>query len=367
MTMFRALGLMSGTSMDGVDVALIQSDGEKQVRQGPSSFQPYSQGDRILLRQALEDARGLKRRNARPGALAAAEALVTLRHVEAVEAFLLEHGVAREALDIVGFHGQTVVHRPEKKLTVQIGDAKTLAMRLGLAVASDFRAADVAAGGHGAPLVPVYHRALVEAAGLPGLVGVLNLGGVANLTVLAQGAEPLACDTGPGNALIDDLLLERSGVAMDVDGAAAAQGKVHSAALAAMMLHPYFQKLPPKSLDRNDFSRAAVASLGVEDAAATLAAFTAESVAHLLLQLPQTPNEIIVCGGGAKNPVILRELAARTGARIRTADDAGWSADAMEAQAFAYLAIRTLKKLPITFPTTTGAPRPLPGGIIHRP
>ena len=367
MPLFRAIGLMSGTSLDGVDVALIQSDGEAIVRQGPSSFTPYSGEDRARLRQSLLDAKALSDRHDRPGILPAVEAMVTSRHAEAVEVFLAAHSMTRSDIDIIGFHGQTVLHRPDIALTVQIGDGAALATRLSIPVACDFRAADVAAGGQGAPLVPVYHRALAEASGLQGLNAVLNLGGVGNVTLIAQGSEPLACDTGPGNALIDDLMLERTGAAMDASGETAAGGSVNEAALALLMANPFFDKPPPKSLDRNAFSLAAVAQLSTPDAAATLAAFTAEAVASLIRALPLAPHEIIVCGGGAKNPVILRELAARTGAKISTAEDHGWSSDAMEAQAFAYLALRTKLGLPITFPTTTGAPRPLLGGILLKP
>ena len=367
MPLTRAIGLMSGTSMDGVDVALIDTDGEGRVIQGPSSFAPYSASDRLLLRQALSDATPLTDRSARPGALAQAEKLITERHAEAVEDFLAAHSIERDTVGIIGFHGQTVLHRPERRLTVQIGDGAALAQRLGIAVAFDFRAADVAAGGHGAPLVPVYHRALVEAAGLRGATCLLNIGGVANVTYVTPGADPIACDTGPGNALIDDLMLARTGEAMDRDGKAAVRGVVDATALAALMAHPFFAEKPPKSLDRNAFSTAPIAGLSTEDAAATLAAFTAESIARLLAMLPMAPARIIVCGGGARNPVILRELAARCTAEVTTADQQGWSADAMEAQAFAYLAVRTLRDLPITFPTTTGAGAPLIGGVIRQP
>jgi anhydro-N-acetylmuramic acid kinase len=363
MTLMRAIGLMSGTSIDGVDVALIDTDGERVVRQGPSSFAPYDDADRALLRRALADALPMTDRTARPGALAAAQDMITQRHAAAVEDFLAAHDLAREAIDIIGFHGQTVLHRPEQRLTVQIGDADALAKRLGVRVAHDFRAADVASGGQGAPLVPAYHRALVEAAGLKGAIGVLNIGGVANISFCVGDADPLACDTGPGNALIDDLMLARTGVAMDRDGAAAARGTVNAAALALLIAHPFFQQMPPKSLDRNAFSLAPVEALSTEDAAATLAAFTAEAVARLR-GLPSALSHIIVCGGGAKNPVIMRELAARTGAAVTSADQHGWSADAMEAQAFAYLAVRTQMGLPLTFPSTTGVSEARRGGVI---
>jgi anhydro-N-acetylmuramic acid kinase len=364
-----AIGLMSGTSMDGVDVALIKTDGEGQVRQGPSGFRPYAPDERDLLRAALADAVGLDDRSRRPGRLAEAEALVTRAHAEAVESFLAAQALAASSVDVVGFHGQTVLHRPEKRLTVQIGDGPSLAGRLGLRVVHDFRAADVAAGGQGAPFVPIYHAALVRAARAAGVlpagaVAVLNLGGVANATVVDRSGAPMACDTGPANALVDDLMLARTGRAMDEGGAVAAQGRVDDTVLARLLAHPFFEEMPPKSLDRNDFSRDLVESLATADAAATLTAFSAAGVAALVRHLPEAPELWIASGGGARNPTLLRMLAERIGAPVVTADSLGWSADAMEAQAFAYLAVRSLKGLPLSFPATTGVPEPMPGGVL---
>ncbi len=362
----NVIGLMSGTSMDGVDVALIETDGERAIRFGPQASFPYDDADRAVLRGALCEATTLRDRRARPGRLAQAEALVTERHAAAVEAFLTRFDVARDSIDLVGFHGQTVLHRPEARLTVQIGDGSALAARLGMTVASDFRAADVAGGGQGAPLVPVYHQALVEREGLDGPVVVINIGGVANITYIAEGEDPLACDTGPGNALLDDLMLERTGIAIDTDGATAARGTVDATALATLMAHPFFQRPAPKSLDRNAFSRAPVAALSTEDAAATLVAFTAATIAAAIAAL-RPPTLAIVCGGGGRNTTLMRNLAARLPCPVETADERGWSTDAMEAQAFAYLAVRQTRALPITFPRTTGIAAPMPGGRLDRP
>ena len=363
----RAIGLMSGTSMDGVDIAWLETDGERRLRFGATGFAPYREPDRALLRAALAQAATLRDRAARPGVLAAADAMVVARHAEAVAAFLRANALERETIDLVGFHGQTVVHAPERGLTVQIGDGAALARRLGAPVAYDFRAGDVAAGGQGAPLTPVFHRALVEAAGLAGPVVVLNIGGVANMTVVTPGGDPIACDTGPGNALIDDLMLDRTGAPLDRDGAAAAQGAVDQAALARLLDHPFFATPPPKSLDRNAFSRDAVASLATPDAAATLVAFTAETIARAVALLPARPRAIVVCGGGARNPTLIGAIAARAGVAVTCADAYGWSADALEAQAFAYLAVRAARGLPLTFPTTTGVARPTGGGVIVAP
>jgi anhydro-N-acetylmuramic acid kinase len=365
MRLFRAIGLMSGTSMDGVDVALIETDGESEVRLGPFLCRPYSESDRALLRRALEDARQIDARSERPGVLPEAERAITERHIEAVQAFLGANNIDHGTIDIVGFHGQTVLHRPETRLTVQIGDGHELARRTGIPVAFDFRAPDVAAGGHGAPLVPVFHRALAEAAGLESPVVILNLGGVANLTYLAgRGADPLAWDTGPGNALLDDLMLKRTGAVMDVGGQTAAAGKVDEAALAQLLAHPYFALPPPKSLDRNAFASAAVASLATADAAATLVAFTAASIAAALRHLPAPPRHLVAAGGGTRNLLLMAEIARLSGLPCEPAESLGWSADAMEAQAFAYLAVRSRAGLPLTFPTTTGVPRPMTGGRL---
>ena len=363
----RAIGLMSGTSLDGIDVALLDTDGDARVEAGPSATFGYSDDDRALLRSALEVARTLDDRNARPGALDAAERMITARHAEAVSAFLGRFGLARETVDVVGFHGQTVLHRPERRLTVQIGDGGALARDLGLRVVADMRAADVAAGGQGAPLVPAYHRALVHAAGWRDPTLVINIGGVANVTLVHGDADPVACDTGPGNALLDDMMLERTGVAMDTDGALAATGRVDPEALARLLDHPFFALPPPKSLDRNDFSKSAVDHLADPDAAATLVAFTAASIGCCVDHLPSRPVRAIVCGGGSRNPTLMKALAARTGFPVQTGEECGWQSDAIEAQAFAYLAVRALDGKALTFPTTTGVPHPLPGGLLHRP
>jgi anhydro-N-acetylmuramic acid kinase len=362
--MYRAIGLMSGTSVDAVDVALIETDGESRVTPGAVRSFAYRPEDRVLLRAALGEAAALTNRTARPGVLAQAEDMVTARHAAAVEEFLDAEGLARDAIDVVGFHGQTVLHRPQDRLTVQIGDGAALSRVLGLKVIHDFRAADVAAGGQGAPLVPIYHKALALAAGFAEPLIVVNIGGVANLTFLNGEADPLAFDTGPGNALIDDLMLRRQGVAMDEGGLIAGQGKIDYVALVELLGHPYFEKVPPKSLDRNAFSAARVEGLKLEDAAATLSAFTAQSIVNSLAHLPEAPKMAILCGGGARNLTLRWELMQRLPCGLVLADMLGWSADGMEAQAFAYLAVRRLRNLPITFPTSTGVKEALPGGCV---
>ncbi|MBI1202860.1 MAG: anhydro-N-acetylmuramic acid kinase [Rhodopseudomonas sp.] len=360
---------MSGTSLDGVDVALLETDGTRILGFGPVGYRAYSDDERALLRQALADAVGLSDRAARPGVLGQAEAFITRAHAEAVESFLAAEAIDRADIGIVGFHGQTVLHRPADRLTVQIGDGAALATRLGLPVAYDFRAADVAVGGQGAPLVPVFHQALARGLDRPHPIAVLNIGGVANVTFV-DGGDPVACDTGPGNALIDDFMRARTGSPLDRDGDAAACGMVDEAFIASVLRHPFFAQPCPKSLDRNDFALANIGlpALSVADGAATLSALTAASVARVVERLPVPPRSWIVAGGGARNPTLMKMLAARLApATVESADAVGWQSQSIEAQAFAYLAVRTLAGLPITFPLTTGVERPMTGGIVVRP
>jgi anhydro-N-acetylmuramic acid kinase len=365
----KAIGLMSGTSLDGVDVALIEADGARISAFGPVGYRPYSDEERALLRAALADGAALTDRAARPGALAEAENFVTRVHAETVEAFLDTEQIARSEIAIVGFHGQTVLHKPAARLTVQIGDGAALAKRLKMPVAYDFRAADVAAGGQGAPLVPIFHQALARDLDRPHPIAVLNVGGVANVTFV-DGGDPVACDTGPGNALIDDFMRARTGAPLDRDGDEASRGKVNEDFVSRVLAHPFFDLACPKSLDRNAFAFANIGlpDFTVADGAATLSALTAASVARVVARLPIPPRSWIVAGGGARNPTMMRMLAERLApATVETADAVGWSSQSIEAQAFAYLAVRTLNGLPITFPLTTGVKEPMTGGVVVEP
>jgi anhydro-N-acetylmuramic acid kinase len=369
----RAIGLMSGTSMDGIDVALIETDGETGSRFGPSAVHPYAEYDVALLRRAMEEARGLRERTTRPGAIGKAEHVSTALHVSAVNTFLTMNNIDRGIIDVIGYHGQTVLHRPKERLTIQLGDGAALARETGIPVVYDFRAADVVAGGQGAPLVPVFHRALARVLDRPHPIVVLNLGGVANITFIDGERDPIACDTGPANALLDDFMRSRQGAARDADGAAAAKGRVDTKAIERMLKHPFFAQTCPKSLDRNDLrewvaAHAGLAEKSVEDGAATLTMLTAATVARVIQVLPRVPKSWIVAGGGARNPTLVQMLKQQlTPARVETADQVGWSIDALEAQAFAFLAVRSLNRLPLTFPTTTGAPKPMRGGVLVRP
>ena len=349
----RVIGLMSGTSLDGVDAALIETDGERVTAFGPSVTLPYNDALRGDLRQLIDD--GVSGKASTSPALLAS---FMASQIEAMDALGAE-------ADLIGFHGQTILHDPARRRTIQIGDAAFLARRTGLPVAGDFRLADVAAGGQGAPFVPVFHQALAQDLEKPLLV--VNIGGVANLTFLGAGGALLACDTGPGNALLDDFVHARTGAAMDRDGALAASGVAHEPVLRALLADPYFGKPAPKSLDRQHFAHAlgAVAHLSTPDGAATLAAFTARAVAAT--PLPAAPRRVLVCGGGRHNPAIMRALAAAMPASVEPVEAVGWDGDALEAQCFAFLAARVARGLPLSFPGTTGVPHPMPGGRIVHP
>lgn len=357
------IGLMSGTSMDGVDAAVLFTDGEAVARPGPTTFRPYRDDERTVLRQALAVARLIEDRNARPGILAKAERIVTDAHAEAVERLREAFG---GPVDLVGFHGQTVFHAPDRRLTVQIGDGRGLARRLGIPVVYDFRAADVAAGGQGAPFVPLYHRALVRMAGLSGNVVVANVGGVGNITRIGADGRIASGDTGPGNALMDDLIQAATGETMDRGGMRAARGRVDQARVDAALESPWFGLPMPKSLDRDAFRLDFVRDLPLDDALATLAAFTAGSLARGIA-IAGGADTIVVSGGGAHNPVLVRMLAEAAGADVRRATDLGWDGDFVEAQAFAYLAARSVAGLPLSLPETTGVPYPMTGGVLAEP
>jgi anhydro-N-acetylmuramic acid kinase len=358
--------MMSGTSLDGVDAALVETDGERLGRLGASLTVPLPSGLRRRLRALMERAETLA---ADAPELVSAEAELTVLHAEAAKAVIARAGVAAGEVRAIGFHGQTLLHRPKARRTWQIGDARALAAATGLPVVHDFRSADVAAGGEGAPLVPLFHAALLCQAERP--IAVLNLGGVGNVTFLGLGGELLAFDTGPGNALLDDWTLRHTGHAYDSGGRLAASGRANEAVLERLLAHPYFARTPPKSLDRLDFREAAgqagLDRLAPADGAATLAAFTARAVAAALPHLPSPPRRWVVCGGGRHNRAILRCLVEALGAPVSTAEDEGWDGDAIEAQAFAFLAARSLRGLPLSLPGTTGVPRPMPGGRVVLP
>ncbi len=353
-----AIGVMSGTSMDGIDVALIRSDGETRVEAGPGATFPYPESLAHALRAVAASATEAEKPQ---GEL---EREVTDAHVAAVEAFLERFSVARESIALAGLHGQTILHRPRAGLTRQLCDGARAAAALKINVVNDFRSADVAAGGEGAPLAPVYHAAIT--AGLERPLMVLNWGGVGNVTWLGSRGEIVAFDTGPANAMLDDFLIRRRGVGFDADGALARSGQVHASALDIMMRDPYFDRPPPKSLDRNHFAAlsASVEGLSDADGAATLGAFTVEATAAAMRQIPEASARWLVSGGGRRNPFLMRRLAERLGVAVEPIEAIGFDGDALEAQCFAYLALRSRQGAPLSLPRTTGVPTPTTGGVF---
>ncbi len=363
--LLKAIGLMSGTSLDGIDAAIVETDGEDVAIPGPALATTYHPWARAMLHEALESAGLATPGNPVPQVIAKAERLITDAHIDAVTRLLAENHLSAVQIACVGFHGQTILHRPAERRTWQIGNGQALANAIGIPVINDFRSADVSAGGQGAPFVPLYHRVLTRKMTRP--VVVVNIGGVANVTYVGSNGELIAFDTGPGNAALDDWALRHTGEPIDRDGKLAAAGHVDSGVLEFMLGHPMFAKPPPKSLDRFDFPMAAVEGLSAEDGARTLAAFTAAAIARAEEHFPAEPNSWIICGGGRHNPVLMAELRARIRQKVIAAEDAGWRGDFLEAEAFAYLAVRSLKGLPLSLPTTTGVPYPMPGGRLHRP
>ena len=346
--------------MDGVDAAYVETDGAGHLVLGGAASVPFDPTFRAKLKSFVASA-------PERGASALErdiEVALTDLHAEAVRQLVVQNKLRYEQIDAIGFHGQTIWHRPQVHETWQMGDAQRLADAVGITVVSDFRSADVRAGGQGAPLVPVFHAALARDFEKP--VAIVNIGGVGNITWI-DGDDLLAFDTGPGNALIDDWVAKHASRPMDEGGRIAGSGKVHEAVLAGLLAHPYFDQPPPKSLDRNHFSPAAVADLSVGDGAATLTALTAASIARGLEQCPRRPRRLLVTGGGRHNKTLMALISKYAGLAAESVDQYGWKGDALEAQAFAYLAVRCLCGLPITFPGTTGITAPLTGGVVTQP
>ena len=352
--MYTAVGLMSGTSLDGVDAALVQTDGEHQMSFGPALTRSYGDSFRGHAARDLV-APDLIRR-------------LTDRHVAAVEELLHRANIGPADVQVIGFPGQTVAHAPAEGWTWQVGDAGRLAAMTGIRVVSDFRSRDLAHGGEGAPLAPLFHQALTASMGRP--LAVLNLGGVANVTWLGRDGAVSAFDTGPGCAPLDDHVRRVLGTAYDRDGRLAAEGSVPEAALAELLRHPYFGRPPPKSLDRDQFGdRCAHIShaYAPADAAALLTAFCAAAVAQAQAWMPERPATWLVTGGGRRNPALMAELRRRLTASVDAVESVGLDGDALEAQAFGWLAVRSLRGLPLAVPATTGVRRPLSGGVLVYP
>jgi anhydro-N-acetylmuramic acid kinase len=350
----KVIGLMSGTSMDGIDAAYMKTDGKRKVELGESITLPFNQNLRQKLTKVLSSNFELK----------ALERQLTEAHFDAITHLKNKMITVGDDIDLIGFHGHTILHDPNNKRTLQIGDGKLLAELIGVDVICDFRSNDVLHGGQGAPFAPLYHKAL--AANLEKPLTILNLGGVANITWLGDMGKILAFDTGPGNALIDDFMSFRLGKKMDFGGNLAMSGKVDKKILENFLEHPYFSMSAPKSLDRNQFELSPVLKLSDADGVATLSAFTAAAIANSFKLVPKKPKILLVTGGGRHNLAIMRELKNRLGVEVQPVENVGWNGDALEAQAFGYLAVRSLMGLSLSLPSTTGVDLPLSGGVLFR-
>lgn len=346
-----AIGLMSGTSMDGIDAAMLKTDGVHILEHGPALSFSYTPEFRSRFRQHL-------------GKQHAPDAIIeefTRLNADAVDELLKKSSLDKRDVAVVGFHGQTLFHDPQNGITVQIGDGTLLRKLIDIDVVCDFRSSDVASGGEGAPFAPLYHQALAR--DLDGPVAILNLGGVGNVTYINE-SDILAFDTGPASAMLDDWVSRKAGIPFDEDGKLAAAGSINQSALSKLLDNQYFAKVPPKSLDRDDFSARPVEDLSLEDGAATLTAFTVATVALALDHMPQKPVRWLVTGGGRKNTTFMTSIAKAVGVPVDPVETVGWRGDELEAEAFAYLAVRSLLNLPLSVPTTTGVKKPMPGGRL---
>jgi len=367
-----AIGLMTGTVLDGnIDVALVRTDGERIAEFGDFKLAPYKTSTIELLRQTLTQAREWQFDGAEPALFSRVERLISEEQSTAVIDLVRDAGLSRDDIGGVGFHGQTVLHRAPAKgrqgQTRQLGDGALMARLTGLPVVNDFRSRDMRFGGQGAPLAATYHRALLQRTDASSGTAVLNVGGVANLTWWDGADQLVSFDTGPGNAPINDFIRARSGEQMDVDGLYALAGVVDEKLLNTMLEHEYLREPFPKSLDRFDFNWARAEGLAIEDGAALLTAFSACAVGSALALLPSQPARLVVCGGGRRNPALMKYLEKYTSTIVSSAEAVGWRGDAVEAECFGFLAMRTLRGLPTSFPMTTGASEPVCGGVIHQP
>jgi anhydro-N-acetylmuramic acid kinase len=351
---YTAIGLMSGTSLDGIDAALIRTDGHAFVER--LDFKSYTYDE--ALRREVKKVFGWS--SDKDGSAAKAAQLITQAHIDAVKDF-------GHKADLVGFHGQTIFHDPSNKFTWQIGDGNALAKAIGMDVICDFRTADVQSGGQGAPFLPLYHQVLARSSKLEFPCVILNIGGVSNVTWIGEKQDDvIACDTGPGNALLDDWILSQSGKPYDEDGKISVSGIVNEIILQELLKHPYFDLKPPKSLDRDQWSSRVVESLSLEEGAATLMAFTVDSIIKNFTMLPSKPRAVYVTGGGRKNKAMMQRLGKALGIPVHSVDTLGWDGDVMEAEGFAYLAVRSFLGLPLSLPTTTGVPQPVTGGKLAK-
>ena len=366
-----AIGLMSGTSMDGIDAALLKSDGQNEIEIIGHLSYTYPAVFRSKLKQSLDKVVGVTKRVELPENVSSLERELTLEHAAIVDQLLKKYSILPSNVDLVGFHGQTILHRPDIGLTIQLGDGQLLARKCGIDVVFDLRSNDMKHGGEGAPLVPVYHRALAQKLKdkLNFPIAFINIGGISNLTFVGKDNELYAFDCGPGNGLIDQWMFLKTGSLMDRNGEAGLRGTVDEKIVNSYANHPFFSNKKPGSLDWRSFKPLLNDAISLEDGAASLSFITAYGVVNSFRHLPMLPKTLVVSGGGVHNGAImkaLKQLTQKNGIIILTARSLGLCSDFLEAEAWAYLAIRSIYQLPITFPTTTGCDRPRSGGKLAR-
>jgi anhydro-N-acetylmuramic acid kinase len=357
-----ALGLMSGTSMDGIDGSIISSDGTNIKEYKISNYTEYSTTTTTLLFKAFNNISNFMKDTDSKKELSYR---VTIDHALAAEKLINKSNILPQ---IVGFHGQTIYHNPQKKITLQLGEGALLSKLLKTNVVSNFRDNDMLNGGEGAPLAPIYHKLLIENFNITLPACIVNIGGIANVTYF-DGSELIGFDVGPGNGLMDSFINKKLRKKFDYNGITASQGKIDKSLIRQFCNYKFFSKPYPKSLDRNDFrdiqSVLDKSKISTENALATLVELTVKSIYISIKQLPYFPKNIIIVGGGAKNKFLLKRLENSFGKILKVSDKVGFISTNVEAEMIAYLAVRRLNSLPITFPKTTGVPKPLIGGVIH--
>lgn len=359
---FNVIGLMSGTSLDGVDAALLLTDGKKVLRRGNFISLNYPETFRAKLRQGLTIAKKARKKQ-RNKFFNDLEFELTEYHARAVFSCLKANILQSKDVDLLGFHGQTMVHVPKRGFSWQLGDGQYLARLTNIDAVTDFRANDLRHGGQGAPFVPLYHRTLFEEFLFKQPIAVVNIGGVSNVTWLWKD-RILAFDCGPGNALCDDWILTKTGLPFDEGGKIARRGQFEANILRKWLTHSYFNTLPPKSLDRDTYSINKIKKLTTEDGAATLSRFTVEAIVKAQDYFPEKTQLWIITGGGRHNLFLLNSLRKCLKAKVFPIETYGFNGDAIEAEAFAFLAVRSIKNLPLSMPSTTGVRRPISGGRL---
>ena len=364
--LITAIGLMSGTSCDGIDVSVIKSDGEDVLSLKGDFFLPYDEKIRLSIRRFKEKIDKASDLQINKNEIADLEREITLLHSKAINLLLKKLKIDRSEIDLIGFHGHTIFHSFNHKKTKQLGDGKALSELMGVNVIYNFRENDLKNGGQGAPLVPIFHKLLKKKFQLKGSVVFVNIGGISNLTYLDDSSEMISFDSGPGNFLIDKLLQLKSNgkIQFDKKGEMAFKGVVDKNILDAYLCDPYYDLLPPKSLDVNDFNLSSIRGLSVENSISTLSELTAITIINSFNFFLKKPQKIILCGGGRKNEYIYERIKKLSNTPTLNIDNYKINGDFIESQAFAYLAIRSFFRKPISFPKTTGVLKPITGGKL---